>query len=450
MHTHCVFLFIFACFYASSKASLVEIESPLNVSKRDPGSVFYTLTGGPQLSGCWMMSMKVGAAQFDKIMVDTGSSDLVIPGQSVNAYSGTRYDTTGKYQYGSSVSSGYAGGASWKGGFFSDTIDIGGSRSIATFAVMYYQTPDNVVADGSWTQGILGLAYDALARAPVAPKTVFSSFVSNNVFTQDVFAFRGCPATSKSKSYLDFGATDDSLTCTSTNQPLGWVQVTSKTYYVVNVLKVGVDGGEVALPSDWQSDYDRGSIVDSCTTLLILPKGVFDAFVAAIKKSGVLAKAGMSAAFQNAFLYQYTGMSSRYFNLDFASLPKISFVLQKADGTGTVTLTMSGFNYIQGDGQGYFYFPVSRSASTSIIFGATLFQAYYIVFDRAGGRIGFGPGCDCASNDASTVAQVSVSGSGGVPKNQASAIDDSLKKSDSRPARLGQLSIAIYVTLCLV
>ncbi|KAJ3239693.1 Beta-secretase 2, partial [Chytriomyces hyalinus] len=354
---------------------------------------------------------------------------------------------------------GYAGGASWKGGFFADTIDIGGSRAIATFAVMYYQTPDNVVADGSWTQGILGLAYDALARAPVPPKTVFSSFVSNNIFTQDVFAFRGCPATSKSKSYLDFGATDDSLTCISTNQPLGWVQVTSKTYYVVNVLKVGVDGGEVGLPSDWQSDYDRGSIVDSCTTLLILPKGVFDAFVAAIKKSGVLAKAGMSAAFQNAFLYQYTGMSSRYFNLDFASLPKISFVLQKADGAGTVTLTMSGFNYIQGDGQG--------DASTSIIFGATLFQAYYIVFDRAGGRIGFGPGCDCArfrkmficgppahkflnSNDASTVAQVSVSGSGGVPKNQASAIDDSLKKSYSLPARLGQLSIAIYVTLCFV
>ncbi|KAJ3218522.1 hypothetical protein HDU81_000589, partial [Chytriomyces hyalinus] len=76
--------------------------------------------------------------------------------------------------------------------------------------------------------------------------------------------------------------------------------------------------------------------------------------------------------------------------------------------------------------------------------------AYYIVFDRAGGRIGFGPRCDFASNDPSTLAQVIVSGNGGVPDNQASAIDNSLKKSGSLPARLGQLSMAIVISLCIV
>ncbi|KAI8617275.1 aspartic peptidase domain-containing protein [Chytriomyces sp. MP71] len=382
----------------SIQAVIVDIVNPRNFSVQldSSGSLLYTLTGGPQIAGCWLMNLKVGSTQFRNVMIDTGSSDLVLPSNHLNAYSGTTYNTDGRFQYGNTVTSGYAGGSQWIGGFFADGINIGGSETNALFAAMFHQTANNLVADGSSTQGIFGLAFDGISRTNVQPRTVFSAFVNAGVFAQNVFAFRGCPATTSTRSYLEFGATDSSLTCGGGD--LQWVAITSASYYVVNVVAVYVGGTQVSLPNNWQSDYEGGSIVDSCTTLLLLPTAIFNTFANAILSSGALSKAGMSSSIQNAFLYQYVGVSTAYFKINYAALPTFSITMQGATSGGTVTLTLSGYNYIQGDGHGYVYFPVASTSSSSIILGGTIFQEYYIVFDRSGARVGFGPGCDCASN----------------------------------------------------
>ncbi|ORY45128.1 acid protease [Rhizoclosmatium globosum] len=256
---------------------------------------------------------------------------------------------------------------------------------------MKHQNPSHPVCDGISNQGIFGIAYDGISRTQFEPRTVFSAYVAQ-LGLNNVISFRGCSATSTSPSFVDFGNQNDALSCITNQSPLGWATIIAESYYVVDVVGVAVSGIPVAIPPVWQQDYG-GSIVDSCTTLLVLPSAIYTAFTTAIVNSNVLQNAGMSNAMVNSFVFGFTGIYAAYFPINFAALPTISFTLDSPT-TGTITLTLSGYNYIQPDGSGYLFFPIGTGGS-SIMFGGVFFEEYYIVFDRMNKRIGFGPGCDC-------------------------------------------------------
>ncbi|KAJ3110254.1 Beta-secretase 2 [Physocladia obscura] len=370
-----------------------------NVAKNivGPDGLLYTLGGGPLETGCWMMNISFGPTKFTNVMIDTGSSDLVLPGINLNNYKSQEpsYNYRNNFQYGSDVASGYGDGSTWTGGFFADIVAFGGIATYALAAIMKHQNPSRPVCDGHSTQGIFGVAFDPLARTSYSPQTVLTALYQHNLIPENLLAMRGCPLTSTSNSFADFGADDRSLTCVNdSTTPIGWVKITSESYYVVNVVAIFVGGSQLVLDGNWQSDFDGGSIVDSCTTLLSLPASIYNSFVSEIIASGALQAAGINDAMITALLYDLNGLYATYFPVNYSALPKISFVLEGFDG-GLIELTLSGYNYMQGDGVGYFFFPVSSSTSSSIIFGGTIFQEYYIVFDRTNARVGFGPGCDC-------------------------------------------------------
>ncbi|KAJ3205312.1 ATPdependent RNA helicase [Entophlyctis luteolus] len=384
-------------------AVTVEVQPPANTARNvGPNGLLYSLNGGPLTTGCWMMSLSVGTTKFHNVMIDSGSSDLVLPGVKLNQYGPQEatYAYNSSYQCGANVESGYGDGSSWTGGFFLDTVSFGGISTKAYVAIMKQQNPSRPVCNGDSSQGIFGVAYDNLARSPCSPYTVFTALYLSQAIPQNIFALRGCPATSSSVSYADFGGTDSSLSCASDSNPIGWAKVTSNTYYVVNVQGVRVGSKQLPLDPNWQTDYNGGSIVDSCTTLLTLPSSIFNSFVTEIKQSKALQSAGISNDMMTALLFNFNGLYSAYFPVNFTALPTLSFILESSDG-GSIQLSLSGYNYMQGDGQGYFYFPVTSSTSSSIVFGGAIFQEFYVVFDRTMNRVGFGPGCDCANSSMS-------------------------------------------------
>jgi hypothetical protein len=157
--------------------------------------------------------------------------------------------------------------------------------------------------NGESSQGLIGLAYDALSTSGVEPATVMSSLVSNKILPRDIIGFRGCPADSLNTSLISWGEDDRSLTC---GGYVGWAKVVDPTHYTVNVVGIAVNGTWLNLPTQgWQEGLNNHSIVDSCTTLVYVPQFVHDELMAAVSRSGVFDNLrGLSFTNIQRFLYQ--------------------------------------------------------------------------------------------------------------------------------------------------
>ena len=109
---------------------------------------------------------------------------------------------------------------------------------------------------------------------------------------------------------IDWGAEDASLTCTPDGQPTAWAKVITSpdtTHYVVDVRGITIGSTPVtSLPigtSSWQQGPNGQSIVDSCTTKLIIPNAAFQMLTDQIQASSALQKAGIGGASIKAFLF---------------------------------------------------------------------------------------------------------------------------------------------------
>ncbi|KAJ1563864.1 hypothetical protein HK405_000471, partial [Cladochytrium tenue] len=267
------------------------------------------LEGGPLLTGCWEVPVTVGSVTFD-VLVDSGSSDLAVPGAGLNGYApGAPVYTVaaGQATVLSGVNQSFYDGSWWAGDFYTDSIKLGGGVAAVTasFAVIKSQS-NPTFTDGQSSQGLLGIAYDSLAMSPT---TVLTSLARSKAVSSDVVAFRGCPATSSNASVIDWGAESTSLTCTATGRPTAWAAVPEAKYHTVDVVGISVGGVVLSLPSGTGSWQPKGSpsIVDTCTTLLLLPDFAFTALTASIKASGVLQAAGLSTTAVQKFLYGQYG-----------------------------------------------------------------------------------------------------------------------------------------------
>ncbi|KAI9324790.1 aspartic peptidase domain-containing protein [Zopfochytrium polystomum] len=378
------------------------------------------LSGGPLIRGCYTVDLVIQNQKFS-VLLDSGSTDLLIPGTGLPAYPATSpsYNYAGKTGISGSVSTTFMDGSSWSGQFYKDDVSIVTSdgrtlRVSAPMAVMKDQTTNPTVTSGSGSNGLLGIAFDSIASySGNPPHSFMSALVQSSIVSKDRVAFRGCPATSSTGSYVDWGAqATDLATCkTSTDEipgVLGWAKVVDSTHYSVDVRAITITTSagvatSVALPSGWQSGGANGhSIVDSCTTVLVLPSAAQQALVQAVKSSGAFANSGLSAAGIDSFLTNLQAVSG-VTNIDYSLLPSITFTLTGAS-SGTVDVTLTGKNYIQGNGGGWLFFVVQPTSDTKVVLGAVVYDSFYIVMDRANARVGFGLGCDCnTSNNPSSV-----------------------------------------------
>ena len=72
-------------------------------------------------------------------LVDTGSSDLLIPGTGLPGYNGPTFSYYDKSPISDTASTQFADGSSWSGQFYSEKVSIGNLSVVAPFAVMKTQ-----------------------------------------------------------------------------------------------------------------------------------------------------------------------------------------------------------------------------------------------------------------------------------------------------------------------
>ncbi|KAJ3165005.1 Beta-secretase 2 [Irineochytrium annulatum] len=370
------------------------------VEARDGTGDSEDLDGSPLNTGCWNVDIGVGGVESSDTQllaqVDSGSSDLLIPGVGLAGYMGPTYDHGDKQPLvWSTLSTTFSDGSSWSGQLYSDTVNVSGLVTTAPFAVIQDQTQDNPIADGVFTQALLGLAFDDISlpysQGLPGPQTLMTALTTSGAIAHDRFAVRGCTADSNETSYIDWGASNASLTIDGSGQPVGWAKVVSRDHYAVNVVGVTLGGQKQSLGFGWQSFGDQ-SIVDTCTTLLLLPYGLLWAFIKAVDTSGVLQAAGVKQSLVNGFLTDLHPITESLHAIKYGRFPNLTISMEATDG-GVIDITLTGRDYIRSDGNGSLYFPVQSSDDNGLVLGGVVFESFYVVFDRDAGAVGFGPGC---------------------------------------------------------
>ncbi|XP_061483597.1 beta-secretase 2 isoform X2 [Rhineura floridana] len=288
------------------------------------------------------------------ILVDTGSSNFAVAGpQNADLTSYFNKEESSTYKsLGIEVTVKYTQG-SWIGTLGTDVITMPkGINGTFTINIVTISQSENFFLKGVQWHGILGLAYDALAKPSSSAETFFDSLV-NQAKIPNIFSLQMCGAglpvsgTGTNGGSLVLGGIEPSLY----KGEIWYTPIKKEWYYQIEILKFEVGGQDLNLDcKEYNADK---AIVDSGTTLLRLPEKVFNAVVGAI--------------IQTSLLY-------------------IQPVLEI------------------GQKLGCYRFGISSSTSALVI-GATVMEGFYVIFDRAQKRVGFALST-CAEAGGSPVSEI--------------------------------------------
>ncbi|XP_057282345.1 beta-secretase 2 isoform X2 [Pezoporus wallicus] len=325
----------------------------------DPGGTLNLLAMVENLQGDsgrgYYLEMLIGTPpQALNILVDTGSSNFAVagvPDPDVTSYFNTELSSTYKSQ-GIDVTVKYSQG-SWTGVLGTDVITIPkGIYGSYTINIATILESENFFLPGVKWHGILGLAYDALAKPSSSVETFFDSLV-RQAKIPNIFSLQMCGAglpvsgSGTNGGSLVLGGIEPSLY----KGDIWYTPIKEEWYYQVEILKLEVGGQNLEL--DCREYNADKAIVDSGTTLLRLPQKVFSAVVQAIARTSLL-------------------------------------YIQPILGIGE-TLQCYRFGI--------------SSSTNALVIGATVMEGFYVIFDRAQRRVGFAVS-PCAEVDGSPVSEI--------------------------------------------
>jgi len=300
------------------------------------------------------------------------------------------YANTGT-NLGTTVTSQYADGSGWQGPAYQDQVSIAGSPAVSmTFASMktvasFWPTQScQFTQQGNEHQGIIGFAYPGLASYPTNPW--FNQFISQNPSIPAQFALQMCPETGN----IWIGGYDPAF-YTGTLQ---WTPITQKLWYSVSLLGMGVGTTAVGTAASFASP---AAIVDSGTTMLIVPATVYNSITQAVYQSAYFVQEFGSTFFGSGYCLTST-QSIAQLN---ANLPPMTFTF--ADGAGgSFTLSapaISSYLMEAHDSLGRTLFCSGIAPSSQTILGWSFMNTFITVFDVGNSRIGFAPSVGCAGNN---------------------------------------------------
>ncbi|XP_012730269.1 LOW QUALITY PROTEIN: beta-secretase 2 [Fundulus heteroclitus] len=354
----------------------------------------------------YYIEMSIGTpGQKLNILVDTGSSNFAVaaaPHPLITRYFNTdlssTYESTGR-----SVAVRYTQG-SWEGELGTDLVTIpkGPNGSIAINIAGILSSDGFFLPEIKW-QGILGLAYPALARPDPSVDPFFNSVVKQ-LGIPDTFSLQMCGAGLSASSTVDppagsfiMGGAEPTLYRGS----IWYTPIVEAWYYQVEVLKLEV--GDQNLNLDCREYNVDKAIVDSGTTLLRLPINVFNAVVEAITRSSRIQD--FSSGFWDGTKLACWPKGENPWDF----FPKLSIYLRATNTSQSFRITILPQLYIQPiadlDGElDCFRFGVSSSAN-GLVIGATVMEGFYVVFDRAQKRLGFALS-SCAVSDGAPLSEI--------------------------------------------
>jgi hypothetical protein len=327
--------------------------------------------------------------------IDTGSTTL-----GVAAAKCGDCDVSPEYTPGASASDTHETGTSqygtgsWSGEIYEDTVSVGGGPkapvdfvAIDTQSGFFQQMQACDPASQSVT-GILGLGPSGAALP--GTNAFFDQFVAT-YHSPDVFATELCDGTGT----LWLGGYDPTFTTAAPSYTPLSASFLSDYYYAVSFTSLEVAGVTVPVATEAYPD----SVVDTGTSVFILPTAAFDAVTAALAADEGFQKVFGGSDAGASFLSnpeQCTTLTETKAELD-AMLPPLTLVFGtspsievRAVATESYLATYEGvwcptlYSIASGPD-----FPLAS------IIGSPVLRSSVVIFDRAQGRVGFAPHTAC-------------------------------------------------------
>lgn len=333
--------------------------------------------GARHRHGVYMATLAVGTpAQDFNVIIDTGSANLVVMGTDCagctgvdyrSADSSTAQDTSADFslQYGS---------ASLVAKVVKDLTGLPcGERVEVVFG--------HATEVAHLPASILGLAYAALAAPVSAPVQPWLDAMVKAGVLDDLFSLRLC-GPGKSGSHLKLGGVDSSVDLDGVE----YTPVVEERYYAVAPPTFTVDGTSIGAGS-------ATTIIDSGTTLVLVPYGVHEAFVTKLK--AVATAAGLADKIPDGvWTSSATDISARA-KLSTAEVAKFPpMVLRFAGEGGTFEQRLSPQRYFRRTSSGDVFLGV-RPGQGMTILGQVFMEGRHVIFDRAQKRVGFVTATEC-------------------------------------------------------
>jgi len=353
-----------------------------------------------------------------RVQVDTGSSTLAVPGSQcsscsegpnnpfVSGLSATMQHvscsicTRCACDGGDPIFEvGYGDGSRIRGPFISDWVAIGGEprgapQSLSartTFGLVSYASGN---FENPNVDGILGVGFatlndniptwiDELAASGQLAQKVFGMCLTENGGQWDL-------------GYVNASRASGTIRYTNLIPP---PPPALDGYYTVAISSITISGTALTVPL---TSYNK--IVDSGTTLLVLPGPVYDALESRLQS---LSLPGASSLLNggNDVLCVFLN------DAEIAQWPDISFHFPDRAG-GDIAVSLSASQYLLAY-QGQRCFGVVRTAMNDVILGDVFMQGSYTVFDMTNRAVGFAPLRDCADPGAAPPSHRDPSNGGG-------------------------------------
>ncbi|KAJ0404231.1 hypothetical protein ATCC90586_008004 [Pythium insidiosum] len=346
--------------------------------------------------------------QCFSVIFDTGSSDVWLPDASCAACAGRRFDPSRSRTFALPAGAGADepfeleyGSGNATGLVMRETLRLGGVLEFPGVRIGRVRSATQRLAQ-LHADGIVGLGLDGLA--------VFTrpGVLSSASLTASFSIFINALPGHSPPSQLILGGVDDTLVAPSPSPSppaaLAWHHFPVVPFPSASVLGFwalelqslqlrererprddptpALDGHEVAAQGI--------AIVDSGTSLLLLPPRVFNETVAWLARH--LRRHHQALLVPNA--RAVGGVACRECSPDM--FPALEFSLAQADG-GAQTLALQGRDYVRCDGewcsplldQHALFAPNKGDEKDVVVLGAVFLRAYYAVFDVAHKRVGF-------------------------------------------------------------
>lgn len=347
-------------------------------------------------TGCattdYIARFRVGGQSLG-LIIDSGSSTLAVASSScTDCAPATSYSSTTGTKIGKTVQSVYGQGE-WQGTTYRDTVTVGDATPSKSVSLQFVAITDqNSFFSQESCDGITPLAFDGIAgMGPdallVTGTTSLLTVLQNaNGMAHNAFAIHSCG--SGGNFYLG-----GYPAAAADRQPAFFPLLQSgatASYYSIQATGVGIGNTNVSTGAIQM-------IVDNGTSGLYLPDAIYQRVMAQIASDANFRANFNASLLDGSGSLQVSAQGLSREQLD-AALPRLRFVLPQAGG-GLVTLSLPATDAylfpLQYRGQVAYTAALASgetlfgAQSNVALFGNIAMHKHLVIFDRAGGRIGF-------------------------------------------------------------
>jgi len=390
-------IMVLGAYYIAAQVGDVSFNLLLDTGSANLAVASEHCTGG----SCPKSPMPLYKAPADGIVsAASASCAACAPGGGTDCAFGQPYSTSGldaktfpgACAYGIS----YGGGSSFiQGVLVHDRVQLGPYAVNGTVVAITREIPAASFSTPPM-QGIIGLAHELQAVNPTWAPTVFGQ-IAKDKGVKDLF---GLCLNRTGGGMLDLGE----VVPERYSGEIQYVAGTQKRWYNVALKSVVLDGEDIGLPSFVYSYLNDqiGSFVDSGTSAFLLSPVAMDA----LQKQFQSRHATLPGVIGATNMFTGACISDADMGNSIDKYPKIGLVMSGADNGKDVTIFAGPKDYFSHQ-SGQYCFMVSAVPGVGAVIGDVFMQNYYIVHDRALGRIGFADVGSCpgapAENKHSTV-----------------------------------------------